>query len=80
MLEIDERALGPQALPQLVPRDDIARPLEQEPQDFERLLLQAHTHGAVPQLARAHVQLERPETKGVGSLHVLGPDPRSLDP
>ena len=40
MLEIDERALRPQSAPELVPRDDVARVLEHEAKDFERLLLQ----------------------------------------
>ena len=71
MLEIDERPLGPQTLTQLVSRDDIARPLQHEAENLERLLLQAHAHGAVAQLARAHVQLEGPEAQRVRRFHLI---------
>ena len=42
VLEVDERAVGPETLPQLVARDDVAGPLEHQPENLERLLLQTH--------------------------------------
>ena len=69
VLEIDEGPLGPQTLTQLLPRDDFARLLEHEPQDLERLFLQAHAHTAAAQLARAHIQLEAPEAQEIACVH-----------
>jgi hypothetical protein len=62
VLEIDERALGPQALSQLVARDDVAGTLEHQAQDLERLFLQPDASRALTQLTRAAIQLERRES------------------
>src|SRR6185503_17082517 len=73
VLEVDERALGPETLTQLVTGDDLAGPLEHEPEDLERLLLQAHPRAAVSrnavaafleaaQFTRPHVELEVSES------------------
>ena len=63
VLEIDERAIGPEPLLQLLARHDPAWTLEHHPQYFERLFLQPQAGRAVPQLPRAEVQLELPKTK-----------------
>ena len=69
MLEIDERALGPQTLTQLVASDDLAGPLEHEPENLERLLLQTHARAAAAQFARPHVELEVSEPEDLRGLH-----------
>jgi hypothetical protein len=61
VLEVDERPIGPQALAQLVPRDDVAATLEHHAKDLEWLILQTDSRGARPQLARTDVELERTE-------------------
>jgi hypothetical protein len=67
VFEIDERAFRPQTLTQLVARDHVAGPLQQETQNLERLLLQPHAYRAAgldaTQLARAHVELEGSEAQ-----------------
>ena len=68
VLEIDERAARPQPATELVPRDDITRPLEQSREDFERLILQRDSDAALAQLSRPHVHLEGAEPE---SLHTL---------
>ncbi len=65
VLEVDERAFRPQALPQLVARQDLARLLEQHDQHLERLILQPQADAVLAQLARAHVELESSESKSV---------------
>ena len=58
VLEIDERPLRPQTVPEIVPRDDVARVFEHEAKNLERLLLQADAALALAQLARPAVELE----------------------
>ena len=58
VLEVDERPLRPQPVPQLVTRHDVARTLEHQAEDFERLVLEAHARRSFPQLARTEIQLE----------------------
>ena len=64
VLEVDEGAVRPQPLAQLLARDDVAGALEHQPEDLERLLLQADAGRARPQLAQPHVELERAERRG----------------
>jgi hypothetical protein len=61
VLEVHERAVGPQPLPQLVAGHDMPGALEHQAEDFERLFLQAHAAGTAAELARTHVELERSE-------------------
>ncbi len=42
VFEIDEGALGPETLAQLVACDHLTGPLEHQPENLERLLLQSH--------------------------------------
>ena len=52
VLEVDERAVRPEALAQLLARDQIPGPIQQLDQHFERLFLQADEHARLAQLAR----------------------------
>ena len=47
VLEVDEGAVRPETMTQLVARDDFARALEHEPENLERLILKAHQPRAV---------------------------------
>jgi hypothetical protein len=58
VLEVDERAVGPQPLTQLLPREELARLPQQHRQHFVGLILQANPHAVLAQLPRPHVQLE----------------------
>ena len=69
MLEVDERAVGPQPAPELVAGQHFSRPLEQHRQQLERLVLQPEAHAVLPQLSRAEIELESPESESaVGML------------
>ena len=69
MLEVDERAVGPQPVPELLAGQHFSRPLEQHRQQLERLVLQAEAHAVFPQLTRAEIELESPEPeRAVGVL------------
>jgi len=61
VLEVDERPIGPEPLPQFIAGDDIARAFEHQAEDLERLFLQADRTAALVQLTRPEVQLERSE-------------------
>ena len=52
VLEVNERALGPELSPQFVTRDQLPRPHQQQTQNLKRLLLQPHACLAASQLAR----------------------------
>jgi hypothetical protein len=65
VLEVDERSVGPETLPQFVARDDVAGALEHQAEDFVRLILQADAPRPVAQLAGMAVELERRESKQV---------------
>jgi hypothetical protein len=58
VLEVHERAIRPEAMPQFVARDDFARMFEHESKNLERLILQTHTSRPLTQLTRSTVQLE----------------------
>ena len=65
VLEIDERPGRPQALPQLFTRHDFARTIEHHRENFERLILKPDADSALPQLARAQIDFEGPESLDV---------------
>jgi hypothetical protein len=65
VLEVHERAVGPEPPPQFLAGDDPTRTLEHHAKDFEGLFLQANGSGAAPQLPRAHVELKRAEAQGL---------------
>jgi len=52
VLEVHERAVGPEPIAELVARHDAAPAGEQQPEDLERLLLQPDARAAFHQLAR----------------------------
>ena len=53
VLEVDECAVGPQPIAQLVARQQLARMLEHQRQHGERLVLQPEPHAVLAQLSRA---------------------------
>src|SRR5262249_51095843 len=57
-VEVDERVRGPEALPQLVARDEVAGPFEQQQQDLNGLLGEPDLQPLLAQLTRSEVQLE----------------------
>src|SRR5258705_5601927 len=61
VLEIDERAGGPEPLAQLFARDQLTGPLEHHRQNFERLFLKSDADSTFAQLAGAQVHIERSE-------------------
>ncbi|HET9387746.1 MAG TPA: hypothetical protein VFO67_21615 [Gemmatimonadales bacterium] len=61
VVEVDERAVRPQAAAQLLARDHVARSLEHHLEDFERLFLEAHGGLAVTELPGSDIELERSE-------------------
>jgi hypothetical protein len=52
VFEINEGVGGPEPLAQLVPGHELARPLEENPQNLERLLGERAVTAVRPQLAR----------------------------
>ena len=66
MIEIDERAVGPQPLPQLVACDELARSFQQRNQQRQRLIGQAVGGAVVKEVARARIQLEVTEAERPG--------------
>jgi hypothetical protein len=68
VLEIDVGAGRPEMVAKLLASDDIARTLEHQPEDFERLLLQPHARRACAQLPQPEIQLERSELQGSGGF------------
>ena len=61
MLEIDERAIWPEPLTQLLARDEIARSLQQQRQDLKGLSRQAEAHPCLAQFTCVEIQLEHAE-------------------
>src|SRR5207247_8132434 len=58
VVEINEDVRGPQPALQLLASDDIAGTFDQSLQYLQRLSLQPQLDAMLPQLARAHVELE----------------------
>ena len=61
VLEVDRGAVRPQPLADVLAGDDVARAIEHQREELERLLLQPHGVGAAPHLAQAHVDLDAAE-------------------
>ena len=61
VVEVDERATRPEPLAQLFTRDQVARSLQQQREDLERLLLKPDADASLPQLAGLQIQLEDSE-------------------
>jgi hypothetical protein len=62
MIELDNGVVGPQALPNLLARDDFAGGFEKHSEDLERLLLEPNPATFFAQFASPKVQLKRAET------------------
>ena len=58
VLEIDEGALWPETMAELVAGDDVARAIEHETKNLERLILKTHSSRALAQFTRTANQLE----------------------
>ena len=61
VFEIDERAVRPEPVAQLIARQELARMLEHQREQREGLILEAKPHAVLAQLACAGVDLEAPE-------------------
>src|SRR5215203_4116970 len=80
VLEIDERAVRPETLTQVVAGDHFTRALQHEPENLERLLLEAYARrpmcrNALPafldatQLPRRDIELKLPESQDPHTSH-----------
>ena len=58
VLEVDERAVGPEPALKFFAGNDIAWPLKHHAEDLARLLLKANPLRGRAQLTRAHIQFE----------------------
>jgi hypothetical protein len=65
VLEVDERARGPEPLPQFLARDEITRSLQQQGEDVEGLSRQAEAHAGLAELTGVEIQLEHAELDDV---------------
>ncbi len=65
VLEVDERSRRPQTLAQLIARHDLARTLDHHRENLEGLILKPDADAALPQLARAQINLEGSESLDV---------------
>jgi len=63
VLEVDERAFGPEAIAQFVAREQLARVFEHQRQQRERLLLQPEPDAVLAKLGGAGVNLKPTESK-----------------
>ena len=61
VLEVDERAVWPEPLTQLLARDEIAGSLQQQREDVEGLSGKAEAHACLAQLTCVKIQLEHAE-------------------
>jgi hypothetical protein len=79
VIEVDKGVGGPKALPQFFAVHHVARMLQQELQDLQRLLLQLHPDAMLPQFSGDRIYLERTEANGrrrsALNRHELGPRP-----
>ena len=62
MREIDERAIRPETLTQLLARDEIAWSLQQQREDLEGLSRKAEARPCLAQFSCVEIQLEHAET------------------
>jgi hypothetical protein len=58
VLEVDRRAVGPQALPDVVTGHHVARAIEHQRQELEALFLQPHGRRPAPHFAEPQVDLD----------------------
>jgi hypothetical protein len=61
VVEIDERAVWPQPLTQLLARDEIARSLQQQREDLEGLSREVEARPCLAQFSCVEIQLEHAE-------------------
>src|SRR5262249_14744724 len=61
VLEVDEGAVGPEALPQFVPQKNLARLLEQQREELEGLIGQSKARAVFAKLAASYMELEAAE-------------------
>jgi hypothetical protein len=74
VVELDERIVGPELLPELVARHHLAGARQERHQNLNGLPAQPHARPALAQLARPHVELEHAERKSRARLpHVHVP-------
>jgi hypothetical protein len=62
LIELDNRLVRPEALPNLLPRNYVSGGFEKHSQDLERLLLESNPASLFPQFAPPQVQLKWAET------------------
>src|SRR6185295_13457736 len=77
-VEVHERVAGPEGLADLLARHDLARPLQEEGEDLERLLLQPDLRPVLVELTRGRVELELSEAvrrAGWRGFHETTPAP-----
>ena len=75
-VEVHERVAGPEGLADLLARHDLARPLEEEGEDLEGLLLQPDLRPVLVELTRGRVELEASESvrrAGLSGFHERAP-------
>ena len=58
-IEVDERVGGPEPLPQLLARDDVAGMFQEQLQNLKRLIGQPNLDAAFSQLSRPEIGLEQ---------------------
>jgi hypothetical protein len=63
VVEVYERILGPYALPQFFPRQQLSRAFEQRHQDLDGLLLTPNAHSVLPDLSGTGVDLKCAKSK-----------------
>jgi hypothetical protein len=61
VLEIDERAIWPKPLPQLLACHEVAGSCQQQRQNLERLSRKVEANACLPQLTRVEIQFENAE-------------------
>jgi len=64
-VELDESILRPELIPQFLAGHDLARPLQQQNQHAEGLILQGHVLTLSNELSRIWISLKQAETKHV---------------
>ena len=62
MIEVDKRVIGPQRVPEPLPRDNLPRLLQKQSKNTQRLILQLQFDSAFAKLAACRIQLEDAES------------------
>lgn len=76
MLKIDKNIRRPEPLPKLFPRNHLAKPIEQQAKQLERLLRQPNSDAVLAKLPSFHVEFEKAEAEDVfgrGNRHLAPP-------